>query len=119
MRSVKGKSWLPALCAALAVTAVNARADVTVEEGASIIFFPKVIADGTRDTAIQISNISNETVSVQLFALQGDFCAKGVAVNARARMVWVKSRYAMRAVPFKRCCDFKHCDSLLQTLYTL
>ena len=58
MRSVKGKVLSFALCAA--VWGGVAQADVTVEEGVSILIFPKVIADGTRDTVIQITNISND-----------------------------------------------------------
>ena len=34
-------------------------AGVTTEKSASILVFPKVIADGNRDTIIQITNTSN------------------------------------------------------------
>lgn len=37
----------------------SARAQATINLGASVLFFPKVIADGTRDTVIQIANTSN------------------------------------------------------------
>jgi hypothetical protein len=47
--------------------AVSARADVTTEKGASILIFPKVRADGTFDTIIQITNISNNMVHAQCF----------------------------------------------------
>lgn len=46
---------------ALAV-AVPASGATTTEQSASILIFPKVIVDGTRDTLIQISNTSNSPV---------------------------------------------------------
>ena len=44
-----------------------ARADTTTDRSASILVFPKVIADGTRDTIIQISNTSNSVVHAHCF----------------------------------------------------
>lgn len=41
------------------INALPAQARVTTEESASILVFPKVIADGSRDTIIQITNTSN------------------------------------------------------------
>jgi hypothetical protein len=61
MRTVKWNAFLSCLCGLAVVlggVAVSARADVTTEKGASILIFPKVRADGTFDTIIQISNIS-------------------------------------------------------------
>src|SRR5262249_10087900 len=49
----------------------GARADVTTEQGASILAFPKVIADGTRETVIQITNISNAMVHAHCFYVNG------------------------------------------------
>jgi hypothetical protein len=58
-------AWLGAL---LVVTvAAPAFAEVTTERPGSIIVFPKVIASGTRDTIIQISNTSNSMVHVHCF----------------------------------------------------
>ncbi|HVO22313.1 MAG TPA: hypothetical protein VMW56_01650 [Candidatus Margulisiibacteriota bacterium] len=54
--------WLSGLGALLAVLAAcigQARADVTSDTPGSIVIFPKVIADGTRDTLIQLTNTSN------------------------------------------------------------
>ncbi len=42
----------------------SARADVTTEHGASILLFPRVIADGSGDTVVQIANLSNGGVHV-------------------------------------------------------
>jgi len=43
------------------------RADITTERSASILVFPKIIADGSRDTVIQISNTSNSLVRAHCF----------------------------------------------------
>jgi hypothetical protein len=44
-----------------------ARADVSTERSASILVFPKVISDATRQTIIQISNTSNQLVRAHCF----------------------------------------------------
>jgi len=61
--------WRIALGAAamLVVVAGAAGAEVVTEQSASILVFPKVIADGTRDTIIQISNTSNSMVYAHCF----------------------------------------------------
>jgi len=46
------------LLAVLVVSGGHARADVTTDQPGSIVLFPKVISDGTRDTLIQITNTS-------------------------------------------------------------
>jgi len=51
-----------ALCAV-----VPARAATTTEQSVSILIFPKVIFDGTRDTFIQISNTSNSMTHAHCF----------------------------------------------------
>jgi hypothetical protein len=53
------------------VIASGARADVTTEQSASILVFPKVIADGTRETVIQITNTSNAMVHAHCFYVNG------------------------------------------------
>jgi len=62
----KRNPWLFGLGVLLAVLVVyggHARADVTTDQSGSIIIFPKVIADGTRDTLIEITNKTNMSVS--------------------------------------------------------
>lgn len=49
----------------------SAGAQVTTEKSASILFFPKVISDGTRDTVIQITNTSNSMVHAHCFYVNG------------------------------------------------
>ena len=45
----------------------GAQAQVTTDRSASIVVFPKVISDGTRDTIIQITNTSNSMVHAHCF----------------------------------------------------
>jgi hypothetical protein len=70
MNSLRVGSTLVA-CALALTAAVAARADVSTERPGSILIFPKVIADGTRDTIIQISNISTMTVHAHCFYVDG------------------------------------------------
>lgn len=51
--------------------ASGAKADVTTEQSASILVFPKVVADGTRETVIQITNTSNAMVHAHCFYVNG------------------------------------------------
>jgi hypothetical protein len=65
MRTVKWNAFLSGLCGlavALGVMASSALADVTIEKGSSILVFPKVRADGTYDTIIQIGSTSTSPV---------------------------------------------------------
>jgi len=65
MRVLKRNPWLASLGALLAMMVLSARnvsADASTDRGGSIVAFPKVISDGTRDTLIQISNVSNSVV---------------------------------------------------------
>lgn len=62
----KRNPWLSGLGVLLAVVVAYAglaRADVTSDTPGSIVIFPKVIADGTRDTLIQLTNTSNSPAS--------------------------------------------------------
>ncbi|GIW40078.1 MAG: hypothetical protein KatS3mg076_0655 [Candidatus Binatia bacterium] len=49
----------------------EALGEVTTERSASILVFPKVLANGTRDTIIQISNTSNSLVRAHCFYVNG------------------------------------------------
>lgn len=49
----------------------GAQAQVTTERSASILVFPKVIADGTRDTIIQITNTGNSVAYAHCFYVNG------------------------------------------------
>ena len=70
MRTVKWSAFLSGLCGvavALGMLATTAHGAVTTERGASILAFPKVLADGESDTIIQITNISNNMVHARCF----------------------------------------------------
>ncbi|MGD9762863.1 MAG: hypothetical protein AB7V27_04025 [Candidatus Binatia bacterium] len=65
MRTEKRSAFLSGLCGiavALGMCASSATADVTTERGASLLAFPKVLANGDSDTIVQITNISNNMV---------------------------------------------------------
>src|SRR6266404_6040662 len=59
------------LALAIMITASAASADVTTERTGSILILPKIVADGTRDTVIQITNTSNSLVHAHCFYLNG------------------------------------------------
>ena len=70
MRTEKRSAFLSGLCGvavALGMMATSASALVTTERGASILAFPKVLADDSADTLIQITNISNNMVHAHCF----------------------------------------------------
>jgi hypothetical protein len=70
MRTEKRSAFLSGLCGvavALGMMATSASALVTTERGASILAFPKVLADDNADTIIQITNISNNMVHAHCF----------------------------------------------------
>ena len=73
MRRQRGLIGLMGLAAlvGLGLTAKPAAARVTTEQSASILVFPKVIADGTRDTIIQITNTSNNMRHAHCFYVNG------------------------------------------------
>ncbi|MBI4515491.1 MAG: hypothetical protein HY699_06725 [Deltaproteobacteria bacterium] len=67
MRVLKRNPWLTGLGTVLSLLGLwwgSARADATTDQTGSVLFFPKVIADGTRDTLIQITNTRPDTVLV-------------------------------------------------------
>lgn len=70
MRTVKWNAFLSGLCGfamVLGAVAGSARADVTTEKGSSILVFPKLLADGTFDSVIQITNTGNSMVHARCF----------------------------------------------------
>ena len=86
MRVLKRIPWLYGLgmgLAALAFWGTRAGADVTSDRPGSIVIWPKVIADGTRDTLITLTNTSNSTAFAHCEYTQGtgvcslspDFCS--------------------------------------------
>lgn len=67
---VKWNAFLSCLCGlavAMGGVAASARADVTIEKGASVLIFPKVRSDANFDTIIQIANTGNSLVVAKCF----------------------------------------------------
>jgi hypothetical protein len=77
MRVQKRNPWLTGLGVVLAVIALSAlsggRADALVasDQAGSVVIYPKVIADGTRDTIISLTNTSNMQAYVHCEYVQG------------------------------------------------
>lgn len=74
MRVLKRSPWLGGLGLMLVVLAFSmgrAGADVTSDQPGSIVIYPKVIADGTRDTLIELANTSNLPRRAHCFYLDG------------------------------------------------
>ena len=70
-------------------------AQPTVDGGASIIFFPRVVADASADTLIQISNVSNNSAHADCFYIAGDSCVQtsfSVFLVKQQPTHWVASR---------------------------
>jgi len=64
----RGLWALSSAAAGVLLTAgVASAVDVTTEQSGSIVVYPKVIWDGTRDTVIQLSNTGNPMVHAQCF----------------------------------------------------
>ena len=62
----------------LALWSSSGLADTTTERSGSILIFPKIVFDGSRDTFIQISNTSNSMVHAQCFYVNAAFeCVNG------------------------------------------
>lgn len=86
MRVQKRSPWLNSLgvvLAAMALWGAQAQADVSSDKPGSVVFWPKVIADGTRDTLITLTNTRNEQAyahceyvqSLGICAVTGSFCS--------------------------------------------
>lgn len=85
MRVQKRSPWLTGLgvvLTAMALWGAQAQAEVSSDKPGSVVMWPKVIADGTRDTLITLTNTRNETAyahceyvqSLGLCSITGDFC---------------------------------------------
>ncbi len=68
--------WCAALMLCVAMSPRRARADVTSDQGAAILVFPKILVDVTKpeitppvqiDTLIRVSNTSNREITMQCF----------------------------------------------------
>ena len=86
MRVQKRSPWLNGLgvvLAAMALWGSQAQAAVSSDKPGSVVLWPKVIADGTRDTLITLSNTRNEQAyahceyvqALGICAVTGTFCS--------------------------------------------
>jgi hypothetical protein len=70
-RRARAGRILGAVALAVMMTAGIARADVTTERPGSILLLPKIVADGTRDTLIEVTNTSNTLVTAHCYYVNG------------------------------------------------
>jgi len=86
MRVQKRSPWLNSLgvvLAAMALWGTQAQADVSSDKPGSVVIWPKVIADGTRDTLISLTNTRNEQAyahceyvqALGICSVTGSFCS--------------------------------------------
>jgi hypothetical protein len=96
MRVLKRNPWLAglgALLVCLVASPPKAQADATINHGSSIVIFPKVIADGTRDTLIQIGNISNGTVFAHCFYVDASPANPFEPAGPTNPRLWVETNF--------------------------
>lgn len=70
-----------------------ALAAVTTEQSASILVFPKVISDGTRDTIIQITNTSNNMRHAHCFYVNGALAVIGAPEGPNNLPLWQETDF--------------------------
>lgn len=91
MRRQRGLVGLMGLAALVGLgLARPAAAAVTTEQSASILVFPKVIADGTRDTIIQITNTSNNMRHAHCFYVNGALTNPSLPVGPLNPPLWTE-----------------------------
>jgi hypothetical protein len=91
-----------ALFGAVAAAADRTIAQVTAEAGASIIVFPKVVADGSADTVVQLVNLSDNQIDALCSYADGRSTSWQVthfpvALSPRRPLEWSAARGAMAA----------------------
>jgi hypothetical protein len=92
MRRQRGLVGLMGLAAlvGLGLVAKPAVATTTTEQSASILVFPKVIADGTRDTIIQITNTSNSMRHAHCFYVNGALANPALPPGPNNQPLWTE-----------------------------
>lgn len=68
----------------------SAEAKITTEERASILVFPKVIANGERDTIIQITNTSNTIRHAHCFYVNAAPTIEGLPISETNPPLWTE-----------------------------
>ena len=77
----------------LGLLAKPATAKVTTEQSASILIFPKVIADGNRDTIIQITNTSNDMRHAHCFYVNGALTIPSLPPGPNNKPLWTETDF--------------------------
>jgi hypothetical protein len=91
MRRQRGLVGLMGLAALVGLgLAKPVAAAVTTEQSASILVFPKVISDGTRDTIIQITNTSNNMRHAHCFYVNGALTNPSLPVGPLNPPLWTE-----------------------------
>lgn len=128
MRRQRGLVGLMGLAAlvGLGIIAKPAVAAVTTEQSASILVFPKVISDGTRDTIIQITNTSNNMRHAHCFYVNGALTSPDLPPSLTNPPLWTEIDFDIwltkqqpthwvvstgrRDFPLDKTCRQKTCD---------
>lgn len=85
-----------ALAGVWLVTAVSASAQVSTHESASIIVFPKVVADGSWDTTIQISNGTNRPAGVLCHYVNAQLTFPDLPENPSSNpRLWIETHFSL------------------------
>ena len=91
-----GPAWRLGVALSLVVgAAASSGAQPTTDRPASILFFPRVVADASTDTLIQLGNSGNNSVSARCFYIAGDTCSQTeffVSLPRQQPTHWVASR---------------------------
>ncbi len=87
--------WAFGAAAVLGVLTLTkvAAADVTTEQGGSILVWPKVIWDGSRDTLIQVSNMSNAMIHAHCVYINGAPENPNLPVSDRNPVQWSETDF--------------------------
>ncbi len=87
MRRHRGRVGLIAV-ALVGVLVSGASADIVTDRTASILVFPKVIANGTRDTLIQITNTGNTVVYAHCFYVNAALASRDLPPGPDNPPLW-------------------------------
>jgi hypothetical protein len=78
------------MCAVLAIALGTgaAQAQVSSESSASILVFPKIVYDGSRDTLVQIVNVANSEVHAHCWYVNGSLTFPGLPAGPINPPIW-------------------------------
>ncbi len=92
MRKALGKRCVWGVCgvlAAVVMTASGARADVLTDRSGSVLVWPKIVWNGTRDTIVEMANTRNESmVHVRCFYVNAALARPDQPPGPRNPRIW-------------------------------